>query len=177
MVAAIAAAVVSIGSMVYSEVQKGEAKKKLKKLESSRPQYSTPDEARLAKELAMAQVGDMPGTAVQQERIDMTSANMVQAAMQSGNPLATLGAIQANQNAANLNLGVANAQHRIDSSKVAMGALGDYAKYKDLEFQMNEFAPWKDQYQLNENIYGASSKNSMQALDSLGSIATAYLSK
>lgn len=177
MIAAIAAAVVSIGTMVSSEIKQSNARKKLKQLEASRPKYEISEEAKLAKLLAQSQVGDMPGTAVQQERIDMTSANMVQAAMQSGNPLATLGAIQANQNAANLNLGVANAQHRIDSSKVAMGALGDYAKYKDLEFQMNEFAPWKDQYQLNENIYGASSKNSMQALDSLGSIATAYLSK
>ena len=119
----------------------------------------------------------MPGTAIQQQKIDMSSANMVQAAMQSGNPLGALGAIQANQNAAGLNLTAENARHRSDAASKATEALGQYAQYKDMEFQMNQYGPYMDQAHQSENTIGAGMKNMFGGLDSISSIATAALSK
>lgn len=176
-IAAIAAAIPALFSMAEGANQKSTARSKLGQLEANRPQYEIPQAAKNALALVQSQIGDMPGTAVEQQRIDMTAANMVQAAMQTGNPLGALGAIQANQTAAGLNLATSNARFRTEASYRAADAMNQYAQYKDMEFQMNEYAPWKDQYQLYENMYGAGSKNVHSGLDSFSQIASAALSK
>jgi len=102
---------------------------------------------------------------------------MIQNAMMTGNPLAALGSIQGNENKANQDLQTKNAEFRLSATDRAREALGTYSQYKDMEFQMNEFAPWKDKMQRAENQYGAGAKNLFGGLDSISSIATAFLGK
>lgn len=174
---ALIAAIPAIFSMFSGFNEKNSAQAKLSELEKNRPKYQIPDQAKQALSMALSQTGNMPGFTAQQERIDVSAANMIQNAVLSGNPLAALGSIQANQNKAGTDLTTRNAEYRITAADRATQALGTYAGYKDMQFQMNEFAPWKDQYQMNQNRFGAGSKNMYSGLDSISSIASAYLTK
>lgn len=177
MIAALAGAIPGILQGLFGVGQTAAGLIGAKKLEGQRPEYEIPEEARKALMLARSMIGDMPGTGVQQQRIDTSAANMIQSAFQAGNPLAALGSIQANENKANLDLQTQNASFRQTAMDRAREALGTYAQYKDMEFQMNEYAPWKDKMQRAENMYGAGSKNVFGGVDAVSQVATAFLSK
>ncbi len=171
------AAIPGILSSLFGAGQMMSGGADMRRLENSRPEYQIPEEAKQALLLAQSMIGDMPGTAVQQQRIDSGAANMIQNAMMTGNPLAALGSIQGTENKANQDLQTKNAEFRLSATDRAREALGTYSQYKDMEFQMNEFAPWKDRMQRAENQYGAGAKNLFGGLDSISSIATAFLGK
>lgn len=177
MIAALAGAIPGILSGIFGAAQMAQGQSEFRRLDANRPEYEIPEAARQALMLAQSMIGDMPGTGVQQQRIDTSAANMIQSAFQAGNPLAALGSIQANENKANLDLQTQNATFRQTAMDRAREALGTYAQYKDMEFQMNEYAPWKDKMQRAENMFGAGSKNLFGGVDAVSQVATAFLSK
>jgi hypothetical protein len=64
-----------------------------------------------------------------------------------------------------LDVGMQAAQWRDQKQAALQQALGTYAGYQDQEFQMNEFAPFKDKQQRSQNAIGAGAQNLIGGID------------
>ena len=140
-------------------------------LGSNRPQYSIPAAQQQSLALAQAQAGgDMAGYGQAKSNIGTSTANALGAARESGNPLAAISAIQANQNQAFNNLDTQNANYKVGRQDNLQRALGTQGEYQDRAFQMNEFAPYMDKQRESRQLIGSGLSNVFGAMNN----ATAF---
>jgi hypothetical protein len=143
-----------------------------------RPKYERPSEISQMVGLDRQEYGDptFPGQSSAQDRLDMSASAGFNQAMASGNTLASLAALQAQNQAGQINLSNAAASHQAQQLAAYKNSLGIAAKFADQEFQMNEFAPYADKAQKYENMIGAGTKNLYGSLSGLGGIGDAMAS-
>ena len=161
----IASAVVSmipaIMQMTKGEEQKAEGKAGLSSLQ--RPEYYNT--------MARMAYGDkmMPGETTMLDRNDLAAQNAYNRAKDSGNPMASLAAIQAMNQRGALNIGVQSAQNREADMLRMMQSL-------QTEFQMNKFAPYAEKSQEYRDMVGAGEKNQFSGVSNMAGIASSVLS-
>lgn len=121
--------------------------------------------------LARKAYGDqfMPGETTMMDRNALAAANAYNRAKDSGNPMASLAAIQAMEQRGALNIGVQSAQHREGDMLRMMKAL-------QTEYQMNEFAPYMEKSQEYRDMVGAGEKNEFAGVSNMAGIASSVMS-
>lgn len=126
-----------------------------------RPEYEIPAEDKAALALAKARAADpnMPGQQALEDRISLSTSNALAAGREGGNVQEVLPAIQSSENKANRELGIAAAEDQNRDLLNYQGALNQMGQRKDLEFQMNEFAPYAQNYQEGRQMVGAGIEN------------------
>jgi hypothetical protein len=157
-----------------------EALRKFENLQDTRPEYSIPEEVLEMLTLATQAYGDpMPGQTDMLDRNTLTMNNALQAGIQGGDPFAAIGAAQGRADRSNLEVGFEAERRMDDQRRMLMSMLEKVGQGRDMEWQMNEFAPWKDdsQFQLNEyRDYRQAGRNNVNSgIDGIGSVASAFL--
>jgi hypothetical protein len=142
-----------------------------------RPEYNTPREIEEMQALSRMEYQDplMPGELAARDRLAQSSAKAYQQASAAGNPFAAIAAIQAGQQAGDLNLSTQSAMHRAKDLEAYKRALQTTAKYRDMEFQMNEFAPYAEKAQEYRDMIGAGTKNVKSGISEFGGVADAWM--
>ena len=137
-----------------------------------RPTYQIADAAKRSLAVAQARKNrNMPGFDNQKENINAATGNAVSLAKQSGNPLLAISSIQENENNANMNLVARNEEYRDRVETQYSNALLNFAQYQDQQWQMNEFAPYADKFNMYNDLLGAGIKNITGGIGDMGSIA------
>lgn len=188
MVGAITAAL-SAGSQLYKlftgakqQKRANQLQRQFEALQEQRPEYSTPQEVLTAASISRQNYADpnMPGQSAMYDRTALSGQNTAANAAAGGNPFAAAVAAQANMDKSNEQIGVRSAEFAERAREDYQNQLGVLAGYRDTEYQMNEFAPWKDksQYTLNEfrDMRQAGLRNTYGALDNIGRIGISALS-
>lgn len=167
-------AIAGMFKMVTGAVQAGEGQKKLQGL--TRPTYKTPTEINQMKGLARETYADpyMPGEGILQDRLDQGANSAYIQSLLANNPLAAIAAIQSQQQAAQQNLAMQSAQYQRQDLESYYRALQTAAPYTDMEFQMNQFAPYAEGAQEARDMIGAGTKNLYGGMSDLGGIADAW---
>lgn len=142
-----------------------------------RPEYETPREIQEMLALARMEYADpsMPGEMTERDRIAQQAATAFQQSSGAGNPFAATAAIQAGTQAANLNLTTQSAQYNRQDLEAYKRALETTSQFKDMEFQINEFAPYSEKAQEYRDMIGAGTKNMFGGFDQFGGMADAML--
>ena len=166
-------AIASILQTGYGIYQSVDASNKLANLQ--RPEYETPGEINQIKSLARTAYGDpsFAGQQAAQDRLDQQAATAYQQSSVAGNPFAAIAGIQAGQQAGQQNLNTFAAQQQQQDLMSYQRALQTAAPYTETEFQLNELAPYLDQFQESRDQFGAGTKNIYGGTRSLGSVADA----
>ena len=137
-------------------------------LGTRRPRYRIPGAAVEALGTARELAGrmEMPGESAARARIAQQAANAYGQSQQYGMAgLASLPAIMAGQQGAELNLAAQAAGWRTQQQQNLMSQLGQFAQYQDQAWQMNEFAPYRDRLQRMQNLIGAGAQNIASGAD------------
>ena len=139
-----------------------------------RPEYNTPEEALRSMNVAQNRYADkfMPGQGAYTDRVEQQAANAFAQSSEAGNPFALISNIQgqsANQ-LRDINTQAVNQQ--MANEKAYQQSLGQIADYRDQEWQINKFAPYRDKYNEFRDMYGAARQNIYGGLDSLAGIGT-----
>ncbi|MGL4333956.1 MAG: hypothetical protein ACRCSC_02710 [Lactococcus garvieae] len=138
----------------------------MSKLLNKRPDYQIP--AAVQQGLAIQQAkanGDMPNYAQARADVGLGTANVVNASRDAGNPLLNVTNIQAQENKAMNNLNAQNAAYKEQQAQLLQRSLDNYGQYEDQQWQMNEFAPYKEVENFSEDLFGAGIKNIMGGVD------------
>lgn len=141
---------------------------------NKRPKYSIPTGAQAALGIANEQANRMamPGESAMYGKIDQEGANMLAAAREYGMAgLASLPAIQARMQGSKIDVGMQSAKWRDQKQAQLQQAQGTYAGYQDQEWQMNDFAPFKDKQQRSQNAIGAGAKNIIGGIDTFSMLS------
>ena len=144
-----------------------------------RPQYQIPQEAKSALTLAAQRAGDPESLAISNARrqSNLNFANAINAARLSGGGTAAAPALlaqanmQANQIAANQD------QYRLAMEGEYMGQLGQMAQRRDMQFQMNEFAPYAQTYNEGREMLGGGFENLYAGIGGLSSLGQLLASR
>jgi len=114
--------------------------------QKTRPEYNVPDATKSACATASREYnnGELPGLNRILDKIGTSSANSIAAAQQGGNALGSIAGIQAGENDALLNVGVANAEYRKSNLDRLLRESQNMAAAQDMQWQMNQYAPWAD---------------------------------
>jgi hypothetical protein len=139
-----------------------------------RPTYQMADEVKQMAAMARANVAD-PYMAGENRMIDQSNqaaANAYAQSKEAGNPLAMLGNINANTNQSLNQIGIQSADQQSNDQQMLMQQLQNVGNYKDQEWQMNKFSPYKDKYSEYRDMIGAGNKN---VFDSLNGLSTAAI--
>lgn len=136
-------------------------------LSNKRPTYEIPAGIKQGLALAQAQAAsDMPNYGQGKADIGAATGNAITAARESGNPLAAISQIQANENKGVNDLNVQNAGYKDGKQNQLRQALDHYADYQDEAFQLNAYAPYKEKRQLYNNMFGSGISNIVGGIDS-----------
>ena len=136
-------------------------------LKNKRPEYKLPPAVQQGLSLAEAQAAsDMPNYGQGKSDIQTSTGNAITAARESGNPLAAISQIQANENKGVNDLNVQNAGYKDGKQNQLRQALDHYADYQDEQFQLNAYAPYKEKRQLYNNMFGSGISNIVGGIDS-----------
>jgi len=164
------AAVPAIFQGITGLVQNRRGREGLANLE--RPEYKMPDEINAMLTMAAQRYSDpyTTGEVNAMRNIGLSGANALQAGRDSGNVGGIVPAVAAQQSAAYNRLA-----EQVDANKERQQAtltdmLGVRAKYKDQEWQMNEFAPYVDKMNEYREMVGSGQQNMFGALNSLSGI-------
>lgn len=142
-----------------------------------RPEYDVPPAMREALSLARARASmNAPNYQTDRESIDLMAANAASNAMTVGNS-AAIPTIQAQQQAGQRNLANQNAAYHNEQDSRLQSALDAMAQGQDLEYQMNEFAPYADRNSRSLDAVGAGMQNIMTGLDLKGGANLPEMSK
>lgn len=168
-------AIPSIYQGVVGARQLREGRRGLANLE--RPEYNIPTGIEQSLALAQQQAADpyMPGENIMRNRAAMATANAFRNASQAGNPMAVVGQLQANENRAMQNIGIASAEQQNADMRRLQDMYGIYAKYQDQQWQMNEFAPYAQKYNEFREQVGAGQQNIFGALDRVSAVGATFL--
>lgn len=137
---------------------------------NKRPQFEIPAAAKQALSIAnMRANSNMPNYNNAVQNAQLTTANQISAARESGNPLAVLPQLQANENAAMRGIEGQNQQYHDQAVQQQQQQLQRQADYQEQQFQVNEFAPYADKQNRSNQLIGAGISNITGALDSAAS--------
>lgn len=144
-----------------------------------RPEYKMPEEINSMLTLAQAQYQDpySQQNLDYQRQIGAGAANAVMAGRDSGNLAGILPAIVGQQNQGFNQAAVMQEATKERQRANLTDMLATRAKYKDLEFQMNKFAPYQDQYNEGRERIGAGQQNLFGGLNGLSSIGQMLFSR
>ena len=159
---AAAPAVIGLGQSIFGAI-------KASKAERNRPEYQVPDATMAATGLAGMRASNpyMPGYAQAKGNIDVAAANALQVASQGGNVAATLQGVVGQQESGLRGLAQQSAEYRDRAQSQYIGQLGELSKAQDMEFQLNEYAPYARKYQEGRDMFGAGLQNIMSGLGNL----------
>jgi len=146
----------------------------LMRLTNKRPKYEMPDALRQRFALAQAEYADpyMPGYERAQDNINLGMANAIRSMQESGNVQAGFQGSVAEASAAQRGLAAENEGAQQRDRENLQRVLDAVAQAQDLEFQMNEFAPFADRQQLSEDMIGGGLENIMSSADDFGLAST-----
>ena len=144
-----------------------------------RPEYKMPDEINTALTLAAQQYSDPYNQASinATRNVGASAANAVASGRDTGGLAAMLPAIVAQQNQGYNQIAAMTEQQKAGERAALSNRLDIKAKYRDDEFQMNKFAPYKDAYNEGRERIGAGQQNLFGGLNSIGSIASMFASQ
>jgi hypothetical protein len=139
---------------------------KAKKAEKAARNWRPSAEDRNALALSQREYADksLPGQSAIEDGISLASANALQASRETGQLSESIATINANQNTAQRNLGIAAAGDQksdLFNYQNALGAMGDL---RDEQFNNNVFAPYAQNYQEGRQMVGASITNASNAI-------------
>lgn len=137
-------------------------------MQAKRPKYKIPKSEREALALAKLRAADpnMPGEQRAIDKAMLAEANAVRAAQDSGNAMEVIPAISAGTQGNLADIAAQSAQFQNNDLNGLDAALSRNAAYQDQAFQMNEYAPYAQRYELKQQLLGAGVTNVMGALDS-----------
>lgn len=170
-----------VGTGISQQIQAGNLRKEFERLGDNRPKYQTPEEVLSSLSLIRQGFADprMAGQGRLEDLTGLNQANTIQAGVQSGNPFAVLAASQGQADLTAQDIQTRAMQQQENDRLNLAQALNTVAQFKDQEWQMNEFAPWRDKYQFTLNEYrdklGAGAKNTFEGLGSLGSSGMSFM--
>lgn len=152
--------------------QRDEAQKGLANLK--RPEYQTPEEAQRALGMSQRRAADpfMPGQGAYMDRLEQQAANAFQQSTEAGNPFALISNIQGQAAQQLRDVNTQAMQQRMQNEQQYQNALMQMSTFRDREWQLNKFAPYKDQYNELRDMFGAGSKNLYGGISGLSSIGT-----
>lgn len=167
---ALIAAIPSAFQTIYGITQASRAAAGLRNLK--RPEYSMPGEVGNVLALNAAAYADPYSVGEQraQANIGQTTANAAAQARDSGMGAAMAAAIAGQANSGYNQLQVQVEQDRENRRRSLEGALSTVAQYRDLEWQMNKFAPFADKQSELRQMHGAGMQNIMGGIDGLSAI-------
>lgn len=143
-----------------------------------RPEYEIPAEQKEALNIARQRYADkfMPGQGMFMDRIEQQAANAFTMASEAGNPFAAITNIQSQASNQMQDLQTRAMQQQLMNEQAYQQQLATMAGFQEKEWQLNEFAPYKDKYTEFRDMIGAGNKNIYGGLDSLAGIGTSILS-
>lgn len=168
--------VFQLGTGISQQIQADKFRSEFEKLGKDRPKYSTPEEILNSLQLISQGFSDprMAGQGRLEDLTGLNFANTVQAGVQGGDPFAVLSAAQGRADITSQEIQTRQAQMNEQERINLAQALNTVAGFKDQEWQMNEFAPWRDRYQFILNEYRdklqAGGKNTFEGLGGLGQV-------
>ena len=151
------------------------------RLMRNRPQYARPGEVNVATGRAMARAGDrrMPGADAARQQSQLMAANAAAAAARGGDPQAAAIGAMAQEQATLRNLAGQEAAYELQQEQILQQQLMESAEYTDMEWQMNEYAPYVDQLtaQLNKarDYRQAGRKNVGQGINAVSNVGLGLL--
>ena len=168
-----------MGTGIGQQIQAGNLRKQLLEQDKNRPTYQTPEEAMNALQLVAQGFADprMSGQGRLEDLSGLNLSQVVQAGVEGGNPFAMLssgqGRADLTQQEIQARAGSMQEQERLNLAQ----AFNTMAGFKDQEWQMNEYAPWRDKYQFLLNEYRdkltGGGQNTMAGASGLSSSALA----
>jgi len=132
-----------------------------------RPEYEIPPALRESLALARVNVADpnAPGYGQAKMQADLTLSNQLAAAQQQGNPQESIQSLAGAQQKSMRDLEMYNQQSQQQDYASLQGELGKLQQAQDLQFQMNQFAPYADKSQQSKNMIGGGLQNIFSAGD------------
>ena len=137
-----------------------------------RPQYEIPQEAASALTLAAQRAGDPESLAITNARrqSNLNFANAINAARLSGGGSAAAPALLAQANMQTNQIAAQQDQYRQAMEGQYMDQLGQMAQRRDMQFQMNEFAPYAQTYNEGREMVGGGLENLYAGIGGLSSL-------
>ncbi len=144
---------------------------------ATRPTYTIPEAQQEATTNArvMADGKTLPGQQTMEDKLGANTANATNMAAQKGNPadiLATVTALQGNQNDAQNQINTQGVQYQDQNKKELQGQLGQQAAYQDKAFQINQMEPYNNSMKAASALRNASILNEQNGITGLGSAAS-----
>lgn len=138
--------------------------------DNERPERDIPDSLRQSMALAKIRFSDpyMAGYSEAKEGIDLATANALSAAQEGGAIQESAAGIAGQQNTAMRELAAANEADQDRDFDELQRMLQVMSQQEDMQFQMNEFAPFADRAQEGRDMVGAGFENIYGALDDFG---------
>ena len=156
-----------IGQSIHSMIE-------LDRLNKNRPQYEKSPYAKEALARAKAKLGD-PNTQATQMYSDSTSVAAATAYEQMTSPTTQAATIQATQQRGDASVANMMAQQEQQNWESLKNALIYSAQLDDAEWQINTFAPFKDEYQKWTDWGASGMKTASSAGDNLAGIGDAWM--
>lgn len=168
-------AIPAIMQTVEGTRQRRQGKQGLESLE--RPTYQIPEALQRATQLSQQAYADpyMPGENRMLDQAGLSASNALQASILAGDGQGAITGIQANQQAAQQQIGVASAQRQLQDMTNLQQMLTMLSQAQDTQFQMNEFAPFAEQQQEYRDMFGAGMKNQFAGVKNFSNVASAFL--
>lgn len=128
---------------------------------NKRPKYEIPAAVREAVAISQLQAASpyAPGYGEARTNVDISSANALLAAQNSGNAAGALQGIVGQQQAANRGLNAQNLEYQAGAQGRLQSALGMLGQHQEQEWQLNKFAPFADRQRLTEDMIGGGITN------------------
>ena len=148
-----------------------DANKELNNLE--RPIFETPEAVKQATALSKREFADprFAGQAQLEAQVQQNASQALETAQRRGSGMQNVAGIVAASNQAAQDIGAEAARQQRGDLQNYQNMLQLMAGYKEKEFQMNEFAPYSDQYNEAREQRGAGQQNVFQSLDALAAIS------
>lgn len=146
-------------------------------LGAKRPEYEVPEALEQSVALARIRTQDpyAPGYTQAKENLDLAAANALYTAQQSGNAQIGLGEVVGRTEAGYRGLQEMNIEDQARDVRDYESSLAQLAEAQDMEYQMNEFAPYAQRYQESRDVLGAGLENVMGAAKDYGLLAASGL--
>lgn len=142
-----------------------------------RPTYQMPEETLRAAALSRQAFADptTPGQQLGLQQAGLSASNAMQAALQGGGGLAAISAIQAGQDLSSQQIAAQTDAFKLQQQANYQAQLAQVAQGRDLEFQMNKFAPYSEAYNEGREMIGAGTTNLMGALGGIANVGMAMM--
>jgi hypothetical protein len=140
-----------------------------------RPEYEMPEGLRQSFALARARVTDpyMTGYGKALDNLNLSAVNAMKAASQTGGGAESIASVHGAMNQGANQLAIANEESQDRDYQHLDQVLGAVAQDEQLQFQMNEFAPYAQRQQEGRDIVGAGFENLFGAADKFGLMSLA----